>query len=307
MFSIDPLIERGYGYPLLYQSGELYRGRPIHDRQHPHDLISELAGTFSYKVDENNSFYVYAGLPGEPALGPVMYLHRPSGANNPDAPIGHHWQDSSHITFGVLTAGWTHKNVKFEASAFNGTEPDENRWAFDRPRLNSFSGRLSYNPTHEWAFQVSYGYLKNPERSEPDLKVLRRTTASAMYNKAFSRDRNWASTFVWGQNHSDDGRTNSFLFESNYEFYKNSIFGRAEQVQKNAHELVLPDPHPAGNFWVQAYSAGYLRDIVKDKGVDVGLGAMATFNFNPPSIAGFYGGTRHAGWQVFMRIRPSKH
>jgi hypothetical protein len=307
MFSLDPLIERGYGYPLLYQSGELYRGRPIHDRQHPHDLISELAGTFSYKVDENNSFYVYAGLPGEPALGPVMYLHRPSGANNPDAPIGHHWQDSSHITFGVLTAGWTHKNVKFEASAFNGTEPDENRWAFDRPRLNSFSGRLSYNPTREWAFQVSYGYLKNPERSEPDLKVLRRTTASAMYNKAFSGDRNWASTFVWGQNHSDDGRTNSFLLESNYDFYKNSIFGRAEQVQKNAHELVLQDPHPAGNFWVQAYSAGYLRDIVKDKGLDVGLGAMATFNFNPPSIAGFYGGTRHAGWQVFMRIRPSKH
>lgn len=307
MFSLDPLIERGYGYPLLYQSGELFHGEPLHDRQHPHDFISELAGTYSYKIDEKNSFYTYAGMPGEPALGPVMYLHRPSGANNPNAPIGHHWQDATHITFGVVTAGFTHDKFKFEASAFNGTEPDENRWAFDRPRLNSFSGRVSYNPTKEWAFQVSYGYLKNPERSEPEIRVLRRTTASAMYNKAFSENKNWANTFVWGRNHSDDGRTNSFLFESNYEFFRNSIFGRAEQVQKNAHELVLPSPHPEGNFWVQAYSLGYLRDIVKDKGIDVGIGGMATFNANPATIRDFYGGTRHGGWQLFMRFRPSKH
>jgi hypothetical protein len=173
-----------------------------------------------------------------------MYLHRPSGMNNPDAPIGHHWQDASHITFGVLTAGFTHDKFKFEASTFKGREPDENRWAFDSPKLDSFSGRFSFNPTKEWAFQVSYGYLKNPEPAEPDVRILRRTTASAIYNKSFSENRNWSNTFVWGQNHSDEGRTNALLFESNYEFFKNSIFGRAEQVQKNAHELALPSPHP---------------------------------------------------------------
>ncbi|HEV8592960.1 MAG TPA: hypothetical protein VGQ55_12720, partial [Pyrinomonadaceae bacterium] len=200
MLSLDPLIERGYGYPLLYQSGELYRGEPIHDRQHPHDFISELAGTFSYKFNDKNSFFVYAGLPGEPALGPPMYLHRPSGANNPDAPIGHHWQDSTHITYGVVTAGFTHDKFKLEASAFNGTEPDENRWAFDKPRLNSYSGRFSFNPTKEWSFQISHGYLKFPERSEPDLKVLRRTTASAIYNKKISETSFWSNAFVWGQN-----------------------------------------------------------------------------------------------------------
>jgi len=306
MLSLDPLIERGYGYPLLYQSGELYRGEPIHDRQHPHDFVSELAATYSYKIDEKNSFFVYAGLPGEPALGPPMYLHRLSGMNNADAPIGHHWQDATHIAYGVITAGFTHDKFKFEASAFNGTEPDENRWAFDPPKLNSFSGRFSFNPTKEWAFQISHGYLKYPERAEPDLKVIRRTTASAIFNKVFSPDRNWSNAFVWGRNSSDEGNSNSFLFESNYEFDKNAVFGRFERVQKNAHELVLDAPHPEGNLWVGAYSLGYLREIVKGKGVDVGLGGMATFNTNPSSISNFYGGTTHGGWQIYLRLRPSK-
>lgn len=306
MLSLDPLIERGYGYPLLYQSGELYRGEPIHDRQHPHDFVSELAATYSYKIDDKNSFFVYAGLPGEPALGPPMYLHRPSGMNNPDAPIGHHWQDATHITYGVVTAGFTHDKFKFEASAFNGTEPDENRWAFDSPKLNSFSGRFSINPTKEWSFQISHGYLKYPERAEPDLKVIRRTTASAIFNKVFSPERNWSNAFVWGRNSSDQGSGNSFLFESNYEFDKNSVFGRMESVQKNAHELVLDAPHPEGNLWVGAYSLGYLREIVKGKGIDVGLGGMATFNTNPSSISNFYGGTSHGGWQIYLRLRPSR-
>ncbi|MFN2502280.1 MAG: hypothetical protein ABR530_09735 [Pyrinomonadaceae bacterium] len=306
MFSLDPIIERGYGYPLLYQSGELHKGQRLHDRQHPHDFISEMAATYSYRFDRKNSLYVYAGLPGEPALGPSMYLHRASGMNMPDAPIGHHWQDATHVAFGVVTGGFTHDKVKFEVSAFNGTEPDERRFAFDKPRLNSFSGRLSFNPTKNLALQVSHGYLRNPERSEPDLKVLRRTTASAIYNRSFSEDRNWANTFVWGQNYAEGEATNSFLYESNYEFYKNAIFGRLEQVQKNAHELVLPSPHPEGNFWVSSYSIGYLRDIVKDKGVDVGIGGMATINHNPSAISSFYGGTTHGGWQLYLRFRPSR-
>ncbi|HEX3100833.1 MAG TPA: hypothetical protein VHQ01_03520, partial [Pyrinomonadaceae bacterium] len=217
MASLDPVIERGYGYPLLYQSGELYKGQAIHDRQHPHDLIDELAITYSRKFGSDRSFYIYAGLPGEPALGPPAFIHRQSASNNPDAPIGHHWQDATHITFGVITAGFSLGKAKFEASTFNGREPDDNRYAFDRPRLDSFSGRLSFNPTKNWAFQISHGYLKDPERSEPDIHVLRKTTASAIYNKKFDDNRNWASTFIFGQNYANGERTNSVLFESDYD------------------------------------------------------------------------------------------
>jgi hypothetical protein len=307
MMSLDPVIQRGYGYPLLYQSGELFRGEPLHDRQHPHDLISELAVTYSYKFGDKRSFYLYAGMPGEPALGPPMYLHRTSGTNNPDAPIGHHWQDATHISFGVVTAGFSFGKAKIEASAFNGTEPDENRWNFDRPRLNSFSGRFSLNPTKNWALQISHGYLKNPERSEPDVHVQRKTTASAIYNKQFSDTRNWANSFVWGQNYANGERTNSFLVESNFDLNKNGFFGRFETVQKSGHELVLDAALEHDIFHVQEFSAGYVRDIVQEKGIDVGLGAMGTLGHNPASLKDFYGGTTHGGWQVFMRFRTSRH
>lgn len=308
MASLDPIIERGYGYPLLYQSGELYKGEPIHDRQHPHDFISELAATYSYKTAENQSFFIYGGIVGEPALGPPMYLHRPSGANNPDAPISHHWQDASHITWGVITGGYNFGKFKIEGSVFNGTEPDENRWAFDKLKLDSFSGRFSFNPTKDLAFQISHGYLKKPERAEPDLDHMHRTTASMIYNKKFSEEKNWASTFVWGQNFKEEHATNSFLFESDFTWDKNSVFGRIERVQKDGHELVIPheDPIHEDVFWLGAYSVGYIRDIVKNKGLDVGIGGMLTFNSNPASLTPYYGGTRHTGYQFFLRIRPSK-
>jgi len=306
MLSLDPLIEQGYGYPLLYQTGEEYRGQPLHDRQHPHDLFSELAVTYSYKFSERRSFYLYAGYPGEPALGPPMYLHRVSGMNIPDAPIGHHWQDSTHITFGVVTAGYSFGKAKFEASAFNGREPDSNRWNFDRPRLDSFSGRFSLNPTKNLALQISHGYIKNPERAEPDVRILRRTTASAIYNKKLGDTRNWASSFVWGQNYANGERSNSLLAESNYEFQKNAVFGRYEIVKKSGRDLVLSAPLASGEYWLSVLKLGYIRDIVQDKGLDVGIGGMYSLDHNPRTLAATYGGTTHGGWQLFMRFRPSR-
>ena len=306
MVSLDPVIEGGYGYPLLYQSGEQYNGQPIHDRQHPHDLLSELAVTYSYKFSDRSSFYLYGGLPGEPALGPPMYLHRISGMNIPDAPIGHHWQDATHITFGVITAGYSFGKAKIEASAFNGREPDENRWNIDRPRLDSFSARFSVNPTKNLAFQISHGYIKSPERSEPEVRVLRRTTASAIYNKRFDNGHNWSSSLVWGQNYANGERSNSFLAESDYDFSRNAIFGRYESVKKSGHDLVLAPPLDHSQFWLNVFKAGYVRDVVRHGGLNVGLGGMFTLDHNPRSLASTYGGTTHAGWQLFLRFRLSR-
>ena len=181
MMSLDPLTEGGRGYPLLFQSGETWHDQPLHDRQHPHDLFDELSICYSQKFPHDLSGYVYFGYPGEPALGPPTFMHRLSAMDNPDAPISHHWQDSTHITFGVATLGAVWKNVKLEGSIFTGREPDENRYDFDQPRFDSYSGRISWNPTRDLALQVSHGYLHSPEAVEPDLNQ-HRSSASIIYN-----------------------------------------------------------------------------------------------------------------------------
>ncbi|PYJ44821.1 MAG: hypothetical protein DME80_04925 [Verrucomicrobia bacterium] len=239
MMSLDPLTETGRGYPLLFQSGESWHDQPLHDRQHPHDLFDELSFSLSQKFEHDLSAYIYFGYPGEPALGPPTFMHRPSAMDDPDAPLGHHWQDSTHVTFGVATAGLVWRDIKIEGSIFTGREPDENRYNFDQPKFDSYSGRISWNPTQNLALQVSYGYIKSPEALEPDLKR-HRTTASVIYNLPLGHDSNWSNTFVWGQNHdTGEGKTQSFLVESNYQRGRNTIYLRWERVEKSGHELVL--------------------------------------------------------------------
>lgn len=306
MMSFDPLIEKGYGYPLLYQSGETYGGAAIHDRQHPHDLFDELSVTYSRKTGGDSSAYLYAGYPGEPALGPPTFMHRVSGMDYPDAPIGHHWEDATHVTFGVITAGYARRKWKIEGSVFNGSEPDENRYNFDSPQLNSYSARLSWNPNKNLALQISHGFLKEPESLETGVNI-RRTTASLMYNKPLGPDSNWATSLVWGNNNPNHGpSSNAYLVETAYQKKRNTLYLRAERVQKSGHELVLDSSLEHTLFPVNAVSVGMVHDIKHGEGVDVGLGAQLTYGNNPSTLDSYYGGNNHLGFQVFLRIRPSR-
>jgi hypothetical protein len=310
MMSLDPLTEGGRGYPLLFQSGESWNGEPLHDRQHPHDLFDELSFSLSQKFDHDLSAYIYFGYPGEPALGPPTFMHRPSAMDDPDAPIGHHWQDSTHVTFGVATAGlvWSRfGGIKIEGSIFTGREPDEDRYDFDQPEFDSYSGRLSWNPTRNLALQVSYGYIKSPEALEPQLNR-HRTTASLIYNLPLGHDSNWSNTFVWGQNHdTDEGKTESFLIESNYQRGRNTVYFRWERVEKSGHELVLNEAADTRIFPVGAYTLGYVRDLSHGSGLDIGLGTQFTINNRPDTLDRYYGDDPGYAFEFFLRIRPSLH
>src|SRR5207244_8570810 len=99
MMSLDPLAEGGRGYPLLFQSGESWHDQPLHDRQHPHDLFSELSLTYSQKFTQDFSGYIYFGYPGEPALGPPTFMHRISAMDGTHARPDHHCKHSSQLTF----------------------------------------------------------------------------------------------------------------------------------------------------------------------------------------------------------------
>src|SRR5262249_23103328 len=195
------------GYPLLFATGETADGRThLIDRQHPHDLFMELATTYSYDFNKTSSFYIYAGLPGEPALGPSAFMHRTSGMDIPEAPITHHWLDSTHITFGVVTAGVVLDKVKLEASAFHGREPDQHRYDIEVGALDSYSARLTYNPTRELSMQVSWGHIHSPEQLMPNVNE-NRLTASATYTVPLAGDTLWSSTFAWGRKMLRPGNT----------------------------------------------------------------------------------------------------
>lgn len=310
MLSLDPWTVTPGGYPLLLQSGESFHGEPLHDRQHPHDFWMELGATYERTVTKTLGIQLYAAPSGEPALGPVAFMHRPSAMDNSSAPLGHHWQDATHVSFGVLTAGIFTHTWKLEGSVFNGREPDENRWDFDAIKLDSYSGRLTVNPTAYWSVSASYGYLKSPEAHDPTESV-HRSTASAMYGAPLGMDGQLAATFVYGANKTTSGSlSNSALLESEAILdKKNTVFGRAEWVQKSAEDLVLdvsPFNFAAGRrFGVGAATLGYIREVAGFSGATIGLGVSGTLNVVPAALTNAYGSRTPAGGFLFLRLRPT--
>jgi hypothetical protein len=313
MFSAEPFTFAPGGSPLLFQTGETYKGQPLIDKQHPHDLFMELSAQYTLPVGERGTWFTYFGYPGEPALGPVAFMHRASASENPSATLAHHLQDSTHISFGVLTTGFTYRWFKLEGSIFNGREPDENRYNFDSHKWNSRSARLSFAPNRNWATQVSYGFLRSPEGQEPDTDV-RRATASVQYNKPFNRG-NWAAALIWGRNHlsSPEGthNLNGYTFESTVNFLdKNYLYTRLELVDKD--ELLrasdrallgMTDHHPS--FRIGAYTFGGARDIVDTDKLSLAVGSDLTF-YSKPDILNTLYGQNPVSWKLFFRIRPGK-
>jgi hypothetical protein len=272
----------------------------------------ELSSTYTLALGDKARWFAYFGYPGEPALGPPAFMHRASASENPAAPLSHHLQDSSHISFGVFTSGVTYRRFKLEASVFNGREPDENRYDFEAHPWNSRSARLSFAPGKNWSLQISHGLLRNPEALEPG--DVRRTTASISYNKPFARG-NWVSSLIWGRNHENhDGdvfNLNGYVAESTVNFFsKNYFYTRLELVDKN--QLLRPadrlqlgtaDPHPV--FRIGAYTFGGARDLWTSEKITAALGGDVTFYSMPDTLNPIYG-NHPTSFRVFVRLRPGR-
>lgn len=309
MFSFEPFTLSPSGSPELFQTGETYKGRPLLDKQHPHDLFMTLSASYTLPLGERGSWFAYFGFPGEPALGPVAFMHRTSASENPSAPLAHHLQDSTHISFGVFTTGFTYRKFKLEGSVFNGREPDENRYDFEFNPWNSRSVRLSFAPNKNWAAQVSYGLLKNPEAAEPG--DVRRMTASISYNKPLNRG-NWATTLIWGRNrenhHNLPSTLNGYTAESTLQFLnRNYLYTRLELVDKNglldrAERLSLGITNDHPTFRVGAYTFGAARDIWETDKFTVALGGDVTFYSTPHVLDSVYG-NNPTSYHFFVRFR----
>ncbi|XZF13990.1 hypothetical protein ACTHGU_19600 [Chitinophagaceae bacterium MMS25-I14] len=306
MFSADALIAGGNGYPLLFQSGETWDNKPLVDRQHPHDLFSELSVSYAYSLSHKADAFVYVGYPGEPALGPVTFMHRPSGMDNPDAPLGHHWEDATHITFGVATIGVRYGQFKLEGSSFTGREPDENRYNFDKPLFDSRSARLSFNPGKNWSLQVSHGFIKSPEALHPDEDVYR-TTASATYSQELRHDVYFNATALWGMNKiKDHDAENAALLEASMHAGKLITYLRYEWVQKSTEELNLDEIIYGHDkvFPVNAFTLGAGYDLMRIGAIRVAGGAQFSVYHTDAALNSLYGKNPVAG-ELYLRFYPA--
>ncbi|HYU77905.1 MAG TPA: hypothetical protein VEK56_02910 [Vicinamibacterales bacterium] len=307
MISLEPLTVGACGYPTLLATGEFCDREPIHDRQHPHDLFMEIAAQYQREINPGLAYTLYGALSGEPALGPVAFPHRISALPNPIAPISHHWLDSTHISFGVLTAGIYQHRWKLEGSVFNGREPDENRYNFDFDRLDSAAGRFWLLPNERWAFQVSAGHLNDAELHDVGGARIdvARITASATYHRASEPQRFLATTLAWGHNRVEGAGTSALLAESSFAIdERNAVFGRGEINQKTSEDLVIP---AVGDdvFTIGKLQAGYVRQLRPFSSLVPGIGASFSFSFLPERLARFYDGRTSTGFAVFLSLRPT--
>ena len=306
MASAEPWTIRGCGYPDLLASGEVCKGAAIHDRQHPHDLFLELAAGYDRPLAQGVRLQLYAAPVGEPALGPVAFMHRLSGMPNPIAPITHHWFDATHIAYGVVTGGLYGGRWKAETSLFNGREPDEKRANFDFAALDSWSARVSLIPAKRWSLQVSGGHLTAAEAGHaggPRVDV-NRVTASAIYHRTLGDAGVWADTIGWGRNAEAGGEaTNALLVETSLTLRDRDVwFGRLEWSQKTSHDLDLAVDDV---FEVGKLQGGYTRYLAGWKGMKPGVGAALSAGIVPGELEAAYGRRVNAGAGVFVTLRPA--
>jgi hypothetical protein len=308
MLSLEPATVTSERYPELLQQGETAFGRPIVDGQHPHDFFMELAAIYDYNLGKNTMLSLYVAPVGDPAMGPPAYPHRASASEDPLAPLCHHLQDSTHIANDVITVGFTHKSFRLEASGFHGREPDEDRWDLDSGKIESWSTRVTVNPGQNWSFQYSIGDLTSPEALFPRENI-RRMTASLIYNRPI-HNGDWNSMALWGRNQSlQDGNVgNSYLLESTLRFLnKNNIWTRIENVDRT-NELLLGETSLPPSFTeryftrVQAYTAGYDREVGHVPHLSTALGAQLTWYGIQQVLQPVYG-SHPFGVVFFLRLR----
>lgn len=302
MNSLEPLMSNR-GYPNLFATGETANGLPLVDRQHPHDFFMELSARVDVNISDKAGLFLYGGPVGEPALGPSVFMHRASATLNPEAPITHHWFDSTHITYGVITAGVTSDTLQLEGSAFRGREPDEERWGIETPKLDSWSIRATWRPSPQWALQASTGRLKSPEAAHID-EDEQRSTASVQYadKGGFSALLAFSNKNIIGEDHD----SSAWIAEANWDIDDHhTVFGRFENVRNG--ELFPDHHHPLHDesFRISKLQAGYAYRLPLSGPFNLALGGSLSTFAKPKALDAFYGKSP-VGATIFARLSLGK-
>ncbi len=332
MMSLDPFTVGGRGYPLLQQTGEQYRGEAIHDRQHPHDLFMEAAVSYERALLSDLGVQVYVAPVGEPAVGPAAFPHRPAAAGLPLATIAHHWEDATHVSFGVATLALYTPTVKLEVSRFNGREPDDVRTNFDfrGAKLDATSGRVSINPAPSFSMQVSGAYIPDAEAAHPG-EALRRGTASVLWSRELTEGRTRSVSAIIGANsEGHEAWTQSLTLEGQTDVTaKWSLFTRGEVIRQQISPVLLPVPttanvtdrsevarlmqvttrlfeYPNDFSYAMQFTVGAAREVTTARFGRFALGAQAMLNRVRAADTTAYGSRTPIGAVVYLRWRTDR-
>jgi hypothetical protein len=303
--SLEPLTIGKRGYPQVLQSGQTAEGDRVHDRMYALDFFRELAATYSWEVSKEWGAMFYTALAGEPAIGPVTFTQRVSASPDPLAPLGFVAQESSHASFGVLTVGAFTRDLKLEASWFNGALPGNHRYTLAIRRPDSYAARVSWNPFTWLSTQVSYAYLGNPSRRDPG-RSDHRLTASATYTRWHANDSGVAATLSFAEHLNNRNDVNTSLMAEGYWNIDghNALFGRWDLLQKSGPELVLPD-RTTELFAIGALGAGYIYYFGPFITLTPGLGVRGSINLMERDLAKYYGGQAAYGFMVYAQLRTA--
>jgi hypothetical protein len=264
--------------------------------------VSEIAATYSYPLSRRSSLFGYMGMPGDPALGPPpSYLRRFSEIIEPQTQMPVESLDSPGAISQVFTVGYVWRNLKVESSAFSSRDPEKRPVQTDSLKLDSRSSRLSFNPSPNWALQISRGYLSNLDQLMPYGEV-RRTTVSATYNRAFS-NANWQTTFAWGHNaRRDRESTNGYLLESTFKVAnRHAFFSRLEQV--GSDDLLRTNESISRQaFKMNKLSIGYFHEVRGGGPVNFDVGGLISRYRVPSAMTASYG-NEPTTYLVFVRMK----
>ncbi|MGH9385039.1 MAG: hypothetical protein ACRD2N_12210 [Vicinamibacterales bacterium] len=303
MLSLEALTLTDLGSPQVFQTGETFKGAPLIDYQHPHDLVMHLGGSVATSI---GATVVHTGayLVGEAPLGPGAFMHRPSSSENPQSPLSHHYLDSTHITPGVVRAAIERSGFRLDAGVFRGREPDDNRTDFDLGALDSFAAQLSW-ARGPWSAQASNGWLTRPEIVTPYDAT--QTTASIAYF-AGNENRSAAWLAAFGQKREFHGTFEGYLLEGTLRRARHIFYSRAEWVIK---DILDAGYHPIGikhthrQSPIGALTVGYVRDLTTGRFGAFGVGGDVTGYVAADNLQDSYGSPWSFHLFVRYRARPS--
>ena len=304
MVSAEPLTTGAAGYSEIFQEGEAYRGLQVTDRQHPHDLFMQLSAAWKTPIGRGTSLTLAGGPVGEPTLGPVAFMHRPSAAENPVAPLAHHIFDSTHIASTVVMLRLDRGPLALEGSLFHGREKDERRYDIELGALDSWASRVWFRPAPAWTLQASYGFLHQPEELEPGNQ--RRANASVSWLRTRGDSEYSAVTVAIGRNARQYSVVDSILAEGTHDVGRLAMFGRFENTSVETEILLFPEvvhrPHPGELIdTIRATTAGLVWKIHDINALSVGVGADATMYGVPPLLEVTHGAFP-VSFHVFVRL-----